>query len=298
MRIGLTEILPYRSKHGIHRVDSTPREWTGVMVQYNEWHSAGKKAWADLSSDQVNLVVILGRHGGMCGPRFTPQKALPSERNDPGFFFWIPANVTVFGYSEGAQLVRELQIRFDAEKLMLILGDDFEAAKLHHPTASIYDDRVAKCASLLADCCIDDQPEDQVFGESLITVLLAAAVQSISGKNAERQVSGLTPWQLRIAKEYLHEHLIGEVSMVHLAGLTRLSLSRFARGFKASTGLPPYRWLLKERIVRAQSLMAVTRSPIADIATMVGFADQSHFTKAFRRVTGTTPRYWRIDRNT
>src|SRR6202012_4232254 len=136
------------------------------------------------------------------------------------------------------------------------------------------------------------------FGECLITSLLAAAVQNITGKASGRPVSGLVPWQLRIAKEYLHEHLVGEISLEDVAGLTKLSLSRFARGFKASTGLPPYKWVLKERLRRAKALMAATAPPLADIAAMAGFADQSHFTKAFRRVTGTTPRYWRTDGRT
>jgi AraC-like DNA-binding protein len=219
-----------------------------------------------------------------------------ADRNDPGFFFWIPANLTVYGFSQEARMIRELQVRFDTERLMPILGDEIFGGKLHMPTPSIYDDRVAKCASMLADCCIDGQNEDRLFGECLITSLLAAAVQNITGTVSGSQVSGLVPWQLRIAKEYLHEHLVGEVSLEEVAGLTKLSLSRFARGFKASTGFPPYKWLLKERIQRAQVLMAATATSIADIATMVGFADQSHFTKAFRRVTGTTPRYWRADR--
>ncbi len=288
--------LPYRSKFGNDRVDSTPRRWAGALVQYNEWHSSEKKAWADLSCDQVNLVVILGRHGGTCGPRFSLEKPMLADRNDPGFFFWIPANLTVYGFSEEARMIRELQVRFDAERLMPILGDEIFGGKLHAPTPSIYDDRVAKCASMLADCCINRQDEDQLFGECLITSLLAAAVQNITGRVSGRQVSGLVPWQLRIAKEYFHEHLVGEVSLEEVASLTKLSLSRFARGFKASTGLPPYKWLLKERIRRAQALMSATATPIADIATIVGFADQSHFTKAFRRTTGTTPRYWRADR--
>jgi AraC family transcriptional regulator len=292
-----TTDLPYRSKFGNDRVDSTPRRWAGALVQYNEWHSSEKEAWADLSCDQVNLVVILGRHGGTCGPRFSLKKPMLSDRNDPGFFFWIPANLTVYGFSQEARMIRELQVRFDTEQLMPILGDEIFGGKLHMPTPSIYDDRVAKCASMLADCCIDGQNEDRLFGECLITSLLAAAVQNITGKVSGSQVSGLVPWQLRIAKEYLHEHLVGDVSLEEVAGLTKLSLSRFARGFKASTGLPPYKWLLKERIQRAQVLMAATATPIADIATMVGFADQSHFTKAFRRVTGTTPRYWRTDKH-
>src|SRR6202000_1016765 len=97
---------------------------------------------------------------------------------------------------------------------------------------------------------------------------------NITGKVSGRQVSGLVPWQLRIAKEYLHEHLVGKASLEEVAGLTKLSLSRFARGFKASTGLPPYKWLGKGRFQGAQAIMAATATPIADIAAMVGFADQ------------------------
>jgi hypothetical protein len=44
-------------------------------------------------------------------------------------------------------MLRELQVRFDAERLMPILGDEIFGGKLHMPTPSIYDDRVAKCAS-------------------------------------------------------------------------------------------------------------------------------------------------------
>ena len=115
-----TTDLPYRSKFGNDRVDSTPRRWAGALVQYNEWHSSEKEAWADLSCDQVNLVVILGRHGGTCGPRFSLKKPMLADRNDPGFFFWIPANLTVYGFSQEARMIRELQVRFDAERLMPI----------------------------------------------------------------------------------------------------------------------------------------------------------------------------------
>src|SRR6202012_246871 len=279
--------LPYRSKFGNDRVLSTPRRWAGALVQYNEWHSSVKTAWADLACDQVNLVVILGRRGGTCGPGSSLKKPMLTDRNDPGFFFWIAANLTVYGFSEEARITRALQVRFDAERLMPILGDEIFGGKVHMPTPSIYDERVAKCAAMLADCCIEGRDEDRLFGECLITSLLAAAVQNITGRISERQVSGLVPWQLRIAREYLQEHLAEQVSLEELANLTKLSLSRFARGFKASTGLPPYKWLLKERIQRAQALMAATATPIAAVAKMVGFADQSHFTKAFRRGTGT-----------
>jgi AraC-like DNA-binding protein len=45
----------------------------------------------------------------------------------------------------------------------------------------------------------------------------------------------------------------------------------------------------------AQQLLTKTSEPIASIATAVGFADQSHFTKAFKRAVGLTPREWRVE---
>jgi hypothetical protein len=54
----------------------------------------------DLSSEKINLVVISGHHGGMCGPRHKLDQSLPMDRFDSGFCLWIPANLTVWGYSE------------------------------------------------------------------------------------------------------------------------------------------------------------------------------------------------------
>jgi transcriptional regulator GlxA family with amidase domain len=58
-------------------------------------------------------------------------------------------------------------------------------------------------------------------------------------------------------------------------------------------GVSPYRWFLNARVKHAQTLLLNGTLPLAEIAVRLGFADQSHFTKAFRRATGTTPGEWR-----
>jgi AraC-like DNA-binding protein len=50
------------------------------------------------------------------------------------------------------------------------------------------------------------------------------------------------------------------------------------------------------RIARACELLGHSEKSLADIALEVGFADQSHFTKAFRRRQGTTPKEYRVSR--
>src|SRR5258705_10730909 len=96
--------------------------------------------------------------------------------------------------------------------------------------------------------------------------------------------------------ESLEAHLTQNISIEEMAKLVGLSQSQFARSFKISTGMPPYKWTLDARIKRAQELLLLGKESIAFIALQTGFADQSHLTKTFRRIMGATPKDWRRNR--
>jgi AraC family transcriptional regulator len=282
----------YPSIHGIKKVDSIPRVWNDVLVLYNHWYPDAR-AWADLSSEKITLTVILGKHGGVCSPRHKLDESMPTRRQDARFCFWVPANSPVWLYCEQTRLVRGIQLKFGAEQLVSILGDELDCSRIHIPTSSIYDRRIAVCGDLLAELCVNPGSEDRIYGESIVTAMLSAALHAINREKKGYKDSGLLPWQLKITKEYLEENLTGDVSLIELSRLTGLSQSRLARGFKVSTGLPPYAWVLQERVRKAQQLLADSNISIASVARQIGFADQSHFTKVFRRTTGVTPNSWR-----
>ncbi len=104
---------------------------------------------------------------------------------------------------------------------------------------------------------------------------------------------GLAPWQLRRTEQILSENLDGDVTLAHLAGECRLSVSHFARAFKQTTGQPPHRWLLARRVEHAKRLLLTSALPLARIAPACGFADQSHFTRVFSQMVGAGPGAWR-----
>ena len=58
---------------------------------------------------------------------------------------------------------------------------------------------------------------------------------------------------------------------------------------KASTGVSPHRYQLDTRIGKAQELLLMKGESLSMVAAATGFADQSHFTRTFKRVTGATP---------
>jgi len=79
------------------------------------------------------------------------------------------------------------------------------------------------------------------------------------------------------------------LSVADLARAAGASPSRLHAMFRAATGLSPMRYLAAERVRRATFLLETGDAPVARIAQEVGYADQSAFTRAFRRETGRTP---------
>ena len=102
----------------------------------------------------------------------------------------------------------------------------------------------------------------------------------------------MAPWQLRRVTDYLVAHLSEDIPLQILSDLVKLSRSYFSRAFKVSTGLAPHQWLLQARISKAKQLLLETDRPLAQIAIDVGFADQAHFTRTFRREAGESPGAW------
>ncbi|MEM1226071.1 MAG: AraC family transcriptional regulator [Planctomycetota bacterium] len=89
--------------------------------------------------------------------------------------------------------------------------------------------------------------------------------------------------------DYIDQHYTEPIAMSELAAMANLSTTHFNARFRAILRLSPSQYVLSRRISHAQRLLSQTDVSIIEIASKVGFFDQSHFTKRFRRVTGLTP---------
>src|SRR6202012_3112391 len=114
--------IPFRSAHGLLKVDCASKSWNDIQVRYFEKYPGPGKAYADMSSERSTLVVCREQRGGQCEARLALK--VPTERNryDAGFAVWVPANRTVWGYSEKARLVRDVRLVFDPNRLLEIWG--------------------------------------------------------------------------------------------------------------------------------------------------------------------------------
>ncbi|HEY3971760.1 MAG TPA: helix-turn-helix domain-containing protein [Candidatus Sulfotelmatobacter sp.] len=115
--------------------------------------------------------------------------------------------------------------------------------------------------------------------------MLANLPAPITPKN----YGGLSPATANRIREYIDSHLQENIALEVLAGIAQLSVHHFAREFRQSVGVSPHSYIVRRRVERAKELLRTTDLSLSEIANASGFADQSHFTRHFRRLTGISP---------
>lgn len=124
--------------------------------------------------------------------------------------------------------------------------------------------------------------------ESRLLTFLVRLIARYSHKPRQAREAGKEPEAVRQAKEYLTENFADNVSLERLAALCRLSPFHLSRVFSEATGMPPHAFQIQVRLAAASKLLSQGRT-ISEAACETGFADQSHFTRHFKRIVGVTP---------
>jgi len=104
----------------------------------------------------------------------------------------------------------------------------------------------------------------------------------------KRASTGKEHHKVAIAKDYIAAHFAEDISIEQLAGLAGLSRYHFIRAFRRRCGFPPHAYMNQLRLSAAKEHLRAGKSP-TQTAGEVGFYDQSHFTRLFKRTYDITP---------
>jgi AraC family transcriptional regulator len=99
----------------------------------------------------------------------------------------------------------------------------------------------------------------------------------------------LSPAQIRRLTEYIDSRLREQLNLETLAAVVGVGMWTFTRHFRESFGRTPHAYIIERRIDCARRLLAQTNLPIKEVASMCGFADQAHMTRAFQTHLRATP---------
>lgn len=119
--------------------------------------------------------------------------------------------------------------------------------------------RLAKCLELLAENC---------------------------GESSRGEIRNIGSKRISLARDYIRENWQKNLTLQELANVSGLSQFHFLRSFGQAFGLPPHAYQLRLKIERARVLLAKGMPPDQ---LELGFADQSHLIRHFKRAIGVTP---------
>ena len=126
----------------------------------------------------------------------------------------------------------------------------------------------------------------------LLFLFVDLLIRSSSTRRALRGVQ-LKDFYIQEAINYMEHNYQRELSVEELADVCKLNRSYFSKLFRDSMGCPPQEFLIRLRLSKAAEQMQSTKASIGDISAACGYPNQLHFSRAFKKRYGVSPREWR-----
>ena len=162
----------------------------------------------------------------------------------------------------------------------------------YFPTPVFQDKRLAAQLRYLHVCL--ESSASRLEKESRLLWTFAQLVQKRSQIPHFVKPIGKETAVVKRIQDYLNTHYFENISLEQLASIANLKPLRLLRVFRKAVGLPPYAYLVQMRVTHAKHLL-VAGMPIAEVAAEIGFTDQSHLTKHFKRTERTVGGYaWTV----
>lgn len=125
-----------------------------------------------------------------------------------------------------------------------------------------------------------------------LCLFMDGLIQSSSSRRADRGTH-LRDFYIQEAVTYMEQNYQRDLTVEELAEVCKLNRSYFSKLFRENMGCPPQEFLIRMRLVKATELMKTSNASIGEISAQCGYPNQLHFSKAFKKRYGVSPREWR-----
>jgi AraC family transcriptional regulator len=282
--ITIDEILLARPQRPI--ATTRGRGWNGVTVDVHRPYFGCSERYAGLDHHLIGYCP-----SGSARLVQTRAGVVHSGTVSAGTAYLMPAGCDSVWEGDSGQSVR-LRV---PPSLVALAGEQLGRQNVPVEIRSIFlvrDPVIERIAqSLVSEIDMKAHPAQALIVDSLSAALAAHLLRSYNAF----EPAGLAPdrslGKLEVARltEFIEENLDRPICLEDLAALVNVSRFHFSRLFKRTIGITAISYVEQCRILRAKSLILETALPLAEIALMTGFADQSHFTRRFQRQVGCTP---------
>lgn len=217
-----------------------------------------------------------------------------SSTSGPGSLTLLPA-----GSHHARCAIRANDVAQEPEQLVALIDPTtseswFPARAELKESRGFRDLQLERMLLILRDTALETS-STQLFGGLIANAIAVHLMRTYAaGQRAlPAHRGGIPRSRLNKVLERMDKDIQGSVLVSELAQIAGLSVFHFSRAFRQSMGTSPYQYLLGQKMELARSLLADSTKSIADIAIGVGFAQQNHFARVFKKHTGLSPSEFR-----
>lgn len=117
----------------------------------------------------------------------------------------------------------------------------------------------------------------------------------VQGSSRRREIQGgkLSKFYAREAVAFIEQNYAQPITVEDIAARCNLERSYFGKIFKDTMGESPQNFLIRYRMSQAAQLLVTTNLSVGDISVRTGYPNQLHFSRAFKKTYGVSPREYR-----
>lgn len=268
-------------------------EWNGIRLLSCREDIRRETAWS-INAREHTLIVHLG--GTMRELETEIEGAgATHDSPSPGDFWLVPAGTRYASRARG-QFISYAEVKISPDVRVDLPGGD-RCLDVLTPRSGDRDEFLYQWIVQLARLAAEPDDVSAMMCDRLQHVLrqhLFRHFRTTRGpRPSARRRPSLSADAARRVADYIRDTLGGQIALRDLAAVAGLTVHQLLIAFRASFGTTPAQYVLVERLRRGRWLLLNTGRDIASIASETGFASHSHFSAAFRRRAGISPREFR-----
>jgi AraC family transcriptional regulator len=286
-----TRVLDYRQADAANSFLPNPS-----ILKSSGWNNLHLEVYQqpkfEITEHRLTMHVIAqGLSGGSIGERWLDGKGSHETRQN-GDLAIIPAEIThcCNWDAEAEYLILAIEPR-----LLHQIGQDWvncDRIELKPQFMNAQDALIQAILLTLRTEISSGGLASQLLVDSLSTTLAIHLLRNycVTQPRLSSYADGLPQSTLKRVTDFIHAHLDRDLELVNLSAIAQISPYHFLRLFKKSMGTTPHQYILQCRVKKAKYLLKYSELSITEIASRVGFCDQSHLNRYFKQIVGLTPK--------
>jgi AraC family transcriptional regulator len=278
-------------KHGAAITDQ--QSWADFGVEQNAYEVRWltEPGWLTVEAEAPTLCMVVNEIGGRCEFRAKPDQSLGGEYFGPGALAFAAPGSPVTIHAAEMRQARLCCFALQARDANYLRSQDIAATERLRSRYMFRNERIRTCATLLDDGHV--RGDSTAFILALSKALFAAVLEMTHDTGEPSESVGFTGAHWDAISRYFRDNLAERICFEALSEIAQMPRDQFGGAFRDATGMSVRQWQTDHRVRGAQRLLTDNpKASLTEVASLCGFVDQSHFSRAFLKAVGLTPTAW------